>query len=121
MRVSLSRIVHRLRTARSRFMGGRFRLLMADFTEDRVDHHLVLLVLLHLAELDAHPFAVGARDMFADVIGLQRNLAMAAVDENREADGSRPADFENDAERGLDRLPSVNDVIDNDYRPVLEA
>src|SRR5690349_16665984 len=100
---------------------SRLRLLMAGFAQDRIDNDLILLVLLHLAELDAHPFTVGARNVFADIIGLHGNLAVAAVDENREADGSRPADFEDDAERALDGFPGIDNIIDDDDRPVLEA
>src|SRR5205814_1345069 len=54
----------------------RRRLLMARFTEDRVDHHFILLVLLDLPEFDPHPFSLGARDMLADIIRLNRILAV---------------------------------------------
>ena len=55
---------------------------MAGFGDDGINHHFVLLVLFHLAELNAYSFSLRARDMFADVIRLHGYLAMAAVDQH---------------------------------------
>src|SRR5215211_5974819 len=55
--------------------------------EDAVD-------LVDLHELDVDALAARARQVLADVVGADRKLAVATVDEARELDAGRPAELE---------------------------
>src|SRR3989440_1961079 len=79
----------------------------------RNDHRLVDSVLFLHQDLDA--LGVGRRHVLADVIGADRQLPMAAVDEHRELDRARPAKVHHRVHRGA-RCPAVVDhVIDQDH------
>ena len=64
------------------------------------------------------PRAVG--QVLADVVGADRQLAVAAVDEHGELDARGPAVVEERLDRGADRAAGVEDVVDEDARPALE-
>ncbi len=69
-----------------------------------------------LAELDAHALGEGGRDVLADVVGADRQLAVAAVDEDRQLHARRPAILEQRVDRGADRAAGEEDVVDEDDR-----
>ena len=56
------------------------------------------------------------RHVLADVVGPDRQLAMAAIDEDGEADRLRPAEVDEGVHRGPDRPAGVQDVVDEDDR-----
>ena len=67
-----------------------------------------------LLELDLDPLAAGGRQVLADVVGADRQLAMAAVDEDGELNARRPAALEERLDRSPDRASRVEDVVDED-------
>ena len=69
-----------------------------------------------LLELDLDPLAARGRQVLADVVGADRQLAVAAVDEDGELDARRPAVLEERLDRGADRAARVEDVVDEDAR-----
>ena len=56
------------------------------------------------------------RQVLADVVGPDRQLAVAAVDEDRELHARRPAVVEERVDRRADRAARVEDVVDEDDR-----
>ena len=52
------------------------------------------------------------RQVLADVVGLDRQLAVAAVDEDDQLDRARTAEVDQRVERGADRPPRVEHVVD---------
>ena len=61
------------------------------------------------------------RDVLADVVGPDRQLAMAAVDEHGQADRLRPPEVDEGVHRGADRPARVQDVVDEHDRPPVEV
>ena len=76
--------------------------------------------LVHLDELHLDPLAAGGRQVLADVVGPDRQLAVAAVDEHGELDARGPAVVEQRLDRRADRAAGVEDVVDEDDRPSVE-
>src|SRR5258708_285563 len=74
------------------------------------DHRLVDSVLLGHQHLDA--LRVGGGHVLADVIGSDRQLAMASVDQHRELDRARPAEVEQRVHRGPRSAAVVDHVVD---------
>src|ERR687888_208840 len=60
------------------------------------------------------------REVLADVVGADRQLAVAAVDEHGELHARGPAVVEEGVDRGPDRAPRVEHVVDEDDRAALE-
>ena len=60
------------------------------------------------------------REVLADVVGPDRQLAVAAVGEHGELDARRAAVLEQRVDRGADRAARVEDVVDEDHRAPLE-
>src|SRR5262245_16285708 len=85
----------------------------------RLDGHLVDAI--DLLQADLHTFLARGRHVLADVVGLDRQLAMAAVDQDHELDGSRPSEVDQRVERGARRPAGVEHVVDEDYRPVVDG
>ena len=56
-----------------------------------------------LGEADPYVFDERGRQVLADVVGADRQLAVAAVDEHRELHGPGPAELEQRVERGAAR------------------
>src|SRR5258706_73473 len=103
-------------------MRARCRLGTAVFrVDDRIDHDPVLLVRLDFAKPYPYPLFFRAGDMLADIIRLDRNFAVAAVDQHGEPDRARPPGLEDDAERALHRLAGIDDVVDDHHRAVFQA
>src|SRR5260370_9458202 len=73
------------------------------------DHRLVKPVLLGHQHLDA--LGVGGGHVLADVVGSDRQLAMAAVDEHRQLDRARPAEVEQRVHRGPCGASAVDHVV----------
>src|SRR5713226_1667027 len=74
------------------------------------DHRLVESVLLGHQHLDA--LRVGGGHVLADVVGSDRQLAMASVDEHRQLDRARPAEVEQRVHRRPRRASAVDHVVD---------
>src|SRR5215207_4783205 len=72
--------------------------------------------LVDLDELHAHVLALRGRQVLADVVGSDRKLAMAAVDQDGELDTGRAAVLEERVDRGADRAARVEHVVDEDTR-----
>src|SRR5258707_15505297 len=74
------------------------------------DHRLVDTVLLGHEHFDA--LRVGGGHVLADVVGPDRQLAMASVDQHRELDRARPAEVEQRFHRRPRSPPVVDDGVD---------
>src|SRR2546427_571768 len=88
-------------------------------TDNRIDDDFVLLILLHLPQLNSDPLPLGTRYVLSDIVGFDRNLAMAPVDQDSQTDGAGPTRLEDDAERILHGSAGIDDIIDQDNRPIL--
>ena len=60
------------------------------------------------------------RQVLADVVGLDRQLAVAAIDQHDQLDGARPAEVDERVERGADRAPGVEHVVDQQDATVVD-
>ncbi len=87
--------------------------------ENPVDQDRVLPV--DLLEVDPDDLLARRRDVLADVVGPDRQLAMAAVDEHREADRLRSTEVDEGVHRRPDRPTGVEDVVDEDDRRAVEV
>ena len=76
--------------------------------------------LVHLDELHLDALAARGGQVLADVVGPDRQLAVAAVDEDGELDARGPAVVEERLDRGADRAAGVEDVVDEDDRAAVE-
>src|SRR6266851_572699 len=72
-------------------------------------HRLVDAVLLDDEDLDA--LRVRRWHVLADVIGTDRQLAVAAIDEHRQLDGPRASEVHQRIHRGSSRPPVVDDIV----------
>jgi hypothetical protein len=69
--------------------------------------------------VDLHDFVRRGGDVLSDVVGADRELPMAAVDEHGEAYEAGAPELEDRVERGPDRAARVEDVVDqHDVAPV---
>ena len=83
----------------------------------RQEHDLVRPVLLAHADLDG--LVAGRGERAADVVGADRQLAVAAVDEHGQLDAGRPAEVDQLVERGAHRPAGEQYVVDeHDRAPV---
>src|SRR4029077_11768429 len=64
-----------------------------------------------LLEHHLDDLAVGRRDALADVVRLDRKLAVAAVVEDREPDRAGPAEVDDAVEGGSDGPSGIEDVV----------
>ncbi len=71
---------------------------------------------VELLDADVDPVAGLARHRQADDVGLDRQLAAAAVDQHAEQDAARPAEVGELVERGPHGPPGVEHVVDDDAR-----
>src|SRR5947208_10711885 len=76
--------------------------------------------LVHLDELHLDSLVARGRKVLADVVGADRQLAVAAVDEHGELDALGPSVVEERLDRGPDRAARVEDVVDEDDGLALE-
>src|SRR5215472_5990924 len=74
-----------------------------------------------LLEEDLDDFAVGGRHALADVVRFDRKLAVAAVDEDGQADGPRTTEVDDAVEGGADRPSGVEDVVAEEDRASVEV
>src|SRR5256885_5949844 len=81
--------------------------------EDAVD-------LVHLDELDLDALVAGGGQVLADVVGADRQLAVAAVGEDGELHALGPAVVEERLDRRADRAAGVEDVVHEDAGHALE-
>ena len=71
-------------------------------------------------QLHLDALAARGREVLADVVGADRQLAVAAVGEHGELHALGPAVLEQRVDRGADRAAGVEDVVDEDHRAALE-
>src|SRR6266404_2555256 len=83
-----------------------------------VDDDRVLVLAIELAEPHPHALVRRRRQMLADIGGLDRQLAVSAVDEHRETGGARPAGAPDRCERVLHRPAGVDHVVDEHDRAI---
>ena len=83
------------------------------------DRHLVCAV--DLLEADVDPLLARRRQVFADVVGADRQLAVAAVAEDGELHPLRAAVVEERLDRGAHGAAGVEDVVDEDDGAVGEV
>ena len=76
------------------------------------DRHLVDAV--DLLEADVDPLLARRRQVLADVVGADRQLAVAAVAEHRQLHPPRPAVVEERLDRGAHGAAGEEDVVDED-------
>ena len=76
--------------------------------------------LVDLDELDLDALAARGGQVLADVVGPDRQLAVAAVGDDGELDARRAAVVEERLDRGADRAAGVEDVVDEDAGAALE-
>ncbi len=74
-----------------------------------------------LGETHLDVLAARGRHVLADVVGAQRQLAVAAVDEHRQLHGTRPADVAQRVQRRADRATGVEHVVDQDHQRAVDA
>src|SRR5450756_2291648 len=86
---------------------------------DPLDPDRVLPVDLDEGDLD--DLVAGGGDILPDVVGPDRELAVAAIHEDRQADRARPPEVHQGVHRGADRPPGVEDVVDEHDRAAVEV
>ena len=69
--------------------------------------------------LDARP--ARGRHVLADVVRLVRQLAVSAVDEHDELNGPRAAEVDQRVERGANRPPGVEHIVNEQNHPVVDV
>src|SRR4051812_25194146 len=74
-----------------------------------------------LGQPDLDLLAAGGRHVLADVVGADRQLPVAAVDQDRELHRPRPAEVAQRVQGGPDRAPGEQDVVDEDHEPAVDA
>src|SRR6266568_3932760 len=70
--------------------------------------------LVDLDELDLDALVARGRQVLADVVGADRQLAVAAIDEHGKLDAVGTAVVEECLDRGANRAARVEDVVDED-------
>ena len=72
---------------------------------------------------ERHPDALVERggDVLADVVGADRQLPVAAVDQDRELHGAGPAEVGQRVERGPDGAAGEEHVVDEDHPAAVDA
>src|SRR5919198_2116408 len=78
------------------------------------DHRSFGPVNLFQADLDL--LRLGRGDVLAHVVGADRQLTVAAVDEHRKLDRARPAELQEGVQRRARRAAVVEDVVDEHDR-----
>src|SRR4029450_1062591 len=82
------------------------------------DDDAVLAVVLAQAHGDA--FTARSREVVADVLRADRQLAVSAIDQARELDRGRPAEVDDRVERRANRPAGEEDVVHEDHGLVLD-
>src|SRR2546428_1430358 len=91
---------------------SRCRCVNAMLTSSPFDHNLVHAV--RLGEPDLHLLAARRGNVLADVVGADRELAVTAVDENRELDRLRPPEVDERVHGGADGPAGEEHVVDQE-------
>ena len=73
------------------------------------------------AQQHVHALAARGRDVLADIVGAQRQFAVAAVDQHRQLHHPRPAHVAQRVQRGAHRAPGVQHVVDEDHQRVVDT
>ena len=89
------------------------RCLMRSTSAGLGDGDLVDAV--ELVEVDVDPLGAGGRQVLADVVGAERQLAVAAVGQDGELHARRPAVVEQRLDRRAHGAPGEEHVVDDDH------
>jgi hypothetical protein len=71
--------------------------------------------------MDPDDLLAGRRDVLADMIGTDRQLTMAAVDQHGQTDRLRSPEVDEGVHRGADRPARVQHVVDENDGPPIDA
>ena len=74
-----------------------------------------------LLEPDADPLVGPGRQVLADVVGADRQLAVAAVDQHGQPDGAGPAEVAEGVQRGPHGTAGEQHVVDQHHHGVVDA
>jgi hypothetical protein len=85
------------------------------------DAHFVALGPVGLGEAHMHALGVAGRQVLADVVGPDRQLAVAAVDEHGQSHRARTAQIGERVEGCADGAPGVEHVVDEDDDLVVDG
>jgi rhodanese-related sulfurtransferase len=85
----------------------------------RLDLHFILSV--DLIDTHVHALVLGGGDVLAHVIGPDRQLAVAAINQHRQLYPRRPSVVEYRVDRGTHRAPGIEHVVDDHDRLVVDA
>ncbi len=75
---------------------------------------------IHIFEAQTHSLPRSSREIFADIIDPDGELAVAAIDERRELDPRRPPEGIDGVHGGAGRPPGEKDVVHDDDRLVVQ-
>src|SRR5437667_10103033 len=109
--VSMSNVISagsRSRMARRSFRVHAMGLSLLRFLDDDTVFTVVL------AQAHGHALAAGGRQVLADVIGADGQLAVTPVDQDRELHRLRAAEIDDGVERGTDRPSGEQHVVHQD-------
>src|SRR4026207_896987 len=101
--------------------GGARRRGPATIPSLRLAHEENAIDLVHLEELDLDALVARRGQVLADVVGPDGELAVPPVDEHGERDARGTTELGQRVDRGPDRAPRVEDVVDEDDGDPLEA
>ena len=79
-----------------------------------------LVAAVDLLDVDVHALVGGGRQVLADVVGPDRQLAVAAVDQHRQLHPRRAAVVEEHVDRRADGAAGVEHVVDDHDRAVVD-
>src|SRR6185503_4797139 len=82
---------------------------------------LDLVLAVDLGEQHAHLLGPGGRDVLADVVGADGQLAVAPVDEYGELHRARAAQVADRVEGGPDRTAGEQHVVDQDHATPVDS
>ena len=84
-----------------------------------LDFHAVVAV--HLGQPDEDPFVPSSWHVLADVVRADRQLAVAAIDEDRQSDGAGPTQADQRVKCSPNGPTRVQDVVDQNHGPPVQV
>src|SRR5215831_6174980 len=101
----LQALEHFFLLSRRRLCGGSVSVYAVD------DHHAFLIV--HFAKTNFHNLAIAGFDLPANKSGFNWELAMAAINQDTQANSARPPQVEKPVHRGANSTAGVEHVVHN--------
>src|SRR5688500_14057809 len=84
---------------------------------DTLNHHLVLSV--DLLEPHLHALVARGRQVLADIVRFDGQLAMTAIDQHHQLNRARPAEVDERVDRRANRPARIEHVVDEDDPPIV--